>query len=255
MSLYNYKIINDRFMKKILLLSPFIIMIYATCVGINYNMMDRYYFYNRLNIYDMYYFIINDSLIELVINIPILLVFLMSVMNSEDCFLLSRFRSRRRYAGYKIKELVYINVVICLLFTMTIYITSFILTKEINFNLYEYRNPISIVFNEGKKFFTNFRLNGITFIIINFYMLFFRNLIISVLILTLSKYVNLVFSFVVVIFPFLMSAWINGRLIHFFILDAKDINFISHLLIKIVFITSLYVFLERLYYYLQEKVM
>ena len=253
MILSNFKSINKKFYKKILLLSPIIIVIYSACVNINYNMMDRYSFFDKLTPYDIYYFIINDPLIELTINIPILLFFLINIINSENYSIISRFNSKADYINYKMGELIYINLIISILFTLTIYSTSYLLTSNHIFNLYDYKGPISLVFNNNKVINKNTAINKYTFILINYYMFFIRNLFISVIMLTITKFINLVFSFMITIFPFMVSAWMNGNLVHFFILDVININNTIGLVVKLIFITFLYILPRNVYHCLEER--
>lgn len=254
MILYNYKSINKKFYKRMLLLSPVLIVIYISCVSINYNMMDMYSFYQKLTPYDIYYLLMNDPLIELTINIPILLLFLINIINSRDYFIISRFKSRSNFADYKIRELIYINLFICILYTLTIYSTSYFLTNRFEFDLYNYKGPISLVFNNGQIITRNIMINRYSYIVVNLYFMFMRNLAISLIILILNKYINLIFSFIVSIFPFMVSAWMNSWLVHFFILDVKDINSIVGLTIKLISLTALYVFLKGIYKYTEERV-
>ncbi len=253
MILSNFKSINKKLYKKMLLLSPFILIIYISYININYNMMDMYSFFDKLTPYDIYYLLINDPLIELTINVPILLLLLIGIINSKDYFIISRFYSRVKFADYKIRELIYINLFVCIFYMLTIYIISYLLTSRFNFDLYSYKGPISIVFNKGKTINRNIMINGLSFIIINFYLLFMRNLAISLIILIISRYINLVFSFMVSILPFMISAWMNSWLVHFFILEVKEIHSTSRLLVKLISMVALYVFLKTIYIYTEER--
>ncbi|MPM80583.1 hypothetical protein SDC9_127632 [bioreactor metagenome] len=248
MTIFNFKNIN----KKIIPLIPIMIVLYFFCVKNNYLAMERYSFFNRISMYDMYPIVMTDWIIELITNLPFLLILLINTTDDKDYFLRTRFKSRKKFGIYRIKEILFINVVLSIIFVISIYCFGYIFTNNSHFNWFDLNSPISILFNNSERLIHNFFITNISTFFINLIMFFIRNMTISILVLILSKFMNKLYSFVLAIVPFFIS---NDLLINCYMLDINNINNIILILINLFFILLLLLNLIYIFLYLEERVM
>lgn len=250
MTMFNFKNIN----KKIIFLIPIMVILYFFCMENSYLMMERYSFFNRISMYDMYTIIMNDPVIELIINLPFLLILLISISGNEDYCLRTRFKSRKKFGIYKIKEILFINIVLGIIFVISMYCFGYVVTNNSHFNWFDLNSPISILFNNSKRLIHNFFITNISIFFINLIIFFIRNMTISVLVLILSKFMNILYSFILVTAPFLISAYMNSSLIHCYMLDINTINNILFIVVKLFFILLLLLHLIYIFLYLEERI-
>src|SRR3712207_3570728 len=203
---------------------PVIVIVTFFCIKINYSMMVVYSFYKDISMYDMYMIIMTDPSVEFLINIPLILIIILNVSNNRSCELMVRFKSRKSFAMYKMKEVTLANVVNGLIFCVSLYIFAYIFTNKTDFTWYQIDSPISLLYNASKKIDVNIFINKQNVIVLNVLFYFLRNTTISMMVLIISRYLDRVYSFVLVALPFFISAFRNGELIFCYILDIKSIN-------------------------------
>lgn len=232
---------------------PAIVIVTFFCMKINYSMMDVYSFYKDISMYDMYMIIMTDPSVEFLISLPFVLAIIIYASNSKSCELMTRFKSRKNFAIYKMREIILANAVNSFIFCVSLYIFAYILTNKADFTWYQINSPISILYNASKKIDMNIFINSKSVIVLNLLFYFLRNATISMVVLIISRYLDRMYSFVVVTLPFFISAFRNGALIFCYVLDIKSISSMKLLIAKFSFTTILLFVLGYIYLYLEEK--
>ena len=164
-----------------------------------------------------------------------------------------RFKSRKRFAKYKIREIILANVVNSLIFCVSLYLFAYIFTNKTDFTWYQVNSPISVLYNASKKIDANIFINKQSVVVLNLLFYFLRNATISMTVLIVSRYLDRLYSFVLVAIPFLISAFRNGVLIYSYILDIESINSPKLLLAKLSFTAIVLFMLVYIYLFLEEK--
>lgn len=113
--------------------------------------MDAYSFYKDISMYDMYMIKMTDPSVEFLISIPFLLLIILYASNNRSYELMVRFKSRKRFAKYKIREIILANVVNSLIFCVSLYLFAYIFTNKTDFTWYQVNSPISVLYNSSKK--------------------------------------------------------------------------------------------------------
>jgi membrane protein len=244
---------HNKMKDLVLYMLPAIVIVTYFCMKINYSMMDVYGFYKDISMYDMYMIMMTDPSVEFLISIPFLLLIILYASNNRSCELMVRFKSRKSFAKYKIREIILANMVNSLIFCISLYLFAYIFTNKTDFTWYQVNSPISVLYNASKKIDTNIFINKQSVVVLNLLFYFLRNATISMMVLIVSRYLDRLYSFVLVAIPFLISAFRNGVLIYSYILDIESINSPKLLLAKLSFTAIVLFMLVYIYLFLEEK--
>ena len=244
---------KNRITSKILIVVILIMLVvYTFYIRINFDMISSYENINSISMYDLFYYILSDPLIELIINLPFLLVFQILINVNENYYVMSRFSSRKKFSYFKIINTVYINIVLELVFICSLLFFSYYFTKNSTFNWMDKNSVIAILYNNSKSLKGGILTSRYIVILVSTIILFIRNTTISILSLLFSIIFNRTYAYVLAMIPFMLSAYYGGILIHYYIFRLTD----SGILIttKIIFILTLLVLLINLYILLDERI-